>query len=95
MYRTTLAALLVAGVAMAAMPESSDAAQTRAKAKRTADSQTVSRRADATSRSGDSYQPIPGVVGARDRSTYYLPNGRINGKEFMEQMQERTNGTGQ
>ena len=95
MTRTIVAMLLIAGLGVASLPEPVDAAQARAKAKRTTDSQPSARRVATTQRSDGTYQPIAGVTGVRDRSTYYLPDGRINGREFFEQLQERTSGTGQ
>ena len=96
MSRILLAAVLIAGLGAASWPEPADAAQTtRAKAKRSADAQPQTRRVASASRTGNEREPIPGLVGLRDRSTIYHANGRINGREFFERLQEQTGGGGQ
>ena len=95
MNKWILVAVLIGGLGFGAMPEAADAAQTRSKVKRSAEARPVTRRVATTENAGNRGEVIAGLVGVRDRSTYYLPNGRINGKEFFEQLQERSNGTGQ
>ena len=92
MSRTILAMLLFAGLGAASLPEPVDAAQTRAKARRAADSQTSERRV-AVARTERKSDAARGPE-LRDRSTYYSRDGKLNGREFFDQLNERSSGAG-
>ena len=96
MIRTLVAGLsFAASFAFGLVSEPVDAAQTRAKAKQSADTPRAMRRLNSISRVDGNESAGSRQVALRDRSTINLPNGRLNGKEFFESLQERSTGAGE
>jgi len=94
MLKAIVAALALAGLAVGAMPEPSQAAsEIRAKSRQAAEKRqrTAAPSRDVSSQR-DSSQVAPRL---RDRSTYYSKDGRIDGKEFFDQVNERAPAGGQ
>ena len=96
MLKAMLAAIVIAAVS-GAVTADAEAAQTRAKAKRTADSQQSPRRVAVAARADRAQDRAQNSspTALRDRSTYYHANGRLNGREFFEQLNERNTGAGE
>jgi hypothetical protein len=99
MLRPILGLFIITGfiscLACAVVPEAGAATQSRAKAKRAVEVQPSRTRVAVTPRAATRSEPITGQTGLRDRSTFYQADGRINGREFFDQLQERSNGMGQ
>ena len=95
MYKIIVAAVLIGGLGVAALPVPADAAQTRAKVKRAVDGQPVARNAPSATRIAGSRISSASQSSLRDRSTYYQANGRLDGKAFFETLQERSSGAGE
>jgi hypothetical protein len=85
----------VAVLAMTSLPIAAEAQQARSKTQRSAANKAPVQRVASRSGTDESGEPIKGLVGLRDRSTINHANGRLNGKEFFERMQEWTGGLGQ
>ncbi len=82
-----LAAVLLAGLAPNAPVEARNAKAKAYRGDKVVIAKRVPRTAPRMNRS-DTYEPIRGQPGMRDNTTYLLPNGRINGQEFFEQMND-------
>ena len=96
---TLVFACLAAAFTTMAPISSATAAQSRAQAREAArDQRAVARQQSArrfAATTGESREPIKGLIGLRDRSTIYHADGRLNGREFFERLQEQTGGGGQ
>ena len=94
MFRTLLAAALIAGFGLASSIEAVDAAQsTSAKSKRAA-SHSSTRRVAVAASSDRSRSTSTSALPLRDRSTINLANGRLNGREFFDRLNEQSSGAG-
>jgi 2-methylaconitate cis-trans-isomerase PrpF len=81
-----LGAFAVTAIA-AGGPAEARAIKAKAKPKPVAASHSANRVASRVSRDG--WDAFPGNPGHRDRTTYYHPNGRLNGQELFDSIADK------
>ena len=95
MLKTILAAALIAGLGVASAPDPVDAAETASARSKRPTSQPSARRTAVATRADRGTSSVASSSQLRDRSTFNLANGRLNGREFFDQLNERATGAGE
>ena len=94
MFRTIALALAVAGGSALVLTEPADAHSGKAKAKpsqKAASYRSLTR----VSKRDNTGQAVPGRIELRDRTTFYFPNGRLNGQELFDSIADRAGNAGE
>ena len=95
MLKTILAATVIAGLSVASASDPADAARGASAKSKRATSQPSARRTAVATRADRGTSSAASSIQLRDRSTFYLANGRLNGREFFDQLNERSTGAGE
>src|SRR5262245_61463990 len=93
MLKIMALSLVVAGAAGLALSQPAEARSDRAKVKKAHPTHHV-RRTRIAQRDGG-WEARPAGPALRDRTTFYHPNGRLNGQEFFDSISDRTTGAGE
>lgn len=72
-----------------------EAQSSRPKAKKSQAAQPINRTPARVAQRNGGWDPFPGYPGHRDRSTFYHPNGRLNGQELFDSINDRAGSSGE
>ena len=94
MFRTIALALAVAGGSALVLTEPADARSGKSKAK-PSQKAAAYRGYARVSKRDNTGQAVPGRIELRDRTTFYFPNGRLNGQELFDSIADRAGNAGE